>query len=92
MSLTEAAPGLAPAPPRIPEGLLARAVATLDPGYFAWVMASGIVSVGTDLLGYQLLSRVVLGVTVAAFAALAPAYAARLLWSLPTGSPWGRLR
>jgi tellurite resistance protein TehA-like permease len=63
-----------------PSGLFGRAIATLDPGYFAWVMASGIVSVGTDLLGYRLLSQVVLGVTEAAFAALTLAYLARVVW------------
>ncbi|HUD18706.1 MAG TPA: tellurite resistance/C4-dicarboxylate transporter family protein [Acidimicrobiales bacterium] len=57
-----------------------RALATLDPGYFAWVMASGIVSVGTDLAGEPLLSRVVLGVTIVAFVLLVPAYTARMLW------------
>ena len=57
-----------------------RAIATLDPGYFAWVMATGIVSIGTDLLGDHLISQVVLGVTVAAFVGLVLAYAARLLW------------
>ena len=61
----------------VPDGLVPRAIATLDPGYFAWVMATGIVSIGTDLLGDQLLSQVILGVTVAAFAALVLAYAAR---------------
>jgi tellurite resistance protein TehA-like permease len=64
----------------LPSGLLGRALATLDPGYFAWVMASGIVSVGTDLLGYPLLSRIVLAVTVVAFVALAFAYVARVVW------------
>jgi len=79
----------APAPPAatsarsVPGGRFARALATLDPGYFAWVMASGIVSVGTDLLGYHLLSQVVLGVTVAAFVILTLAYAARLIWYRP---------
>jgi tellurite resistance protein TehA-like permease len=67
----------------VPEGLVRRAVATLDPGYFAWVMATGIVSVGTDLLGDHLLSQVVLGVTVAAFVGLALAYAARLVFFAP---------
>ena len=65
---------------RPPDGLLARAVATLDPGYFAWVMASGIVSVGTDLLGDGVISRVVLGVTIFAFALLVLAYLARLVF------------
>ncbi|MDA8354893.1 MAG: tellurite resistance/C4-dicarboxylate transporter family protein [Actinomycetota bacterium] len=61
----------------VPGGMVRRNLATLDPGYFAWVMATGIVSIGADLLGYQLLSQVILGVTVAAFVALVLAYAAR---------------
>lgn len=75
--------GEAPAPPAVPKGLLPRALATLDPGYFAWVMASGIVSVGTWLLGYKLLSDVTLWVGVAAFCTLVLAYAARALWWWP---------
>jgi tellurite resistance protein TehA-like permease len=69
-------------PLRVPDGLLGRAIATLDPGYFAWVMATGIVSIGTDLLGYRLVSRVVFGVAVAAFVGLVVAYLARffLYW------------
>ena len=67
----------------VPEGMVRRAIATLDPGYFAWVMATGIVSVGTDLLGDHLLSKVVLGVTVAAFVGLALAYTARLVFFAP---------
>jgi tellurite resistance protein TehA-like permease len=63
----------------VPAGLVRRALATLDPGYFAWVMASGIVSVGTDLAGEAVLSRVVLGVTIGAFVLLVVAYTARLL-------------
>jgi tellurite resistance protein TehA-like permease len=66
--------------PPLPAGLLARAIATLDPGYFAVVMASGIVSIGTSLLGFQTLSRVTLAVTVAAFIVLTFAYAARAVW------------
>lgn len=83
--LAPATPGTtAPSPPvPVPSGMLARALATLDPGYFAWVMASGIVSVGTDLLGYPVLSRVVLGVTVAAFCGLALAYIARAILYTP---------
>ncbi|HMK96063.1 MAG TPA: tellurite resistance/C4-dicarboxylate transporter family protein [Acidimicrobiales bacterium] len=71
------------APLRPPQGLLGRALATLDPGYFAWVMASGIVSVGTSLLGYAVLSRVVLGITIAAFVVLAAAYLARVVLYWP---------
>jgi len=67
----------------VPESLVRRAIATLDPGYFAWVMATGIVSVGADLLGDHLLSEVILGVTVAAFVGLALAYAARLVFFAP---------
>ena len=67
----------------VPGGLVRRAIATLDPGYFAWVMATGIISVGTDLLGEHLLSQVVLGVAVAAFVGLALAYAARLVFFAP---------
>jgi tellurite resistance protein TehA-like permease len=78
----------APAPgrdvPPAPAGPLARSVATLDPGYFALVMASGIVSIGTSLLGYQTLSRVTLAVTVAAFVVLSFAYAARAVWFWPS--------
>lgn len=75
------APG-AQSPARLPDGLVGRALATLDPGWFAWVMASGIVSIGTFLLGYPVLSDVVFGVTVAAFIGLAVAYLARvaLFW------------
>lgn len=43
------------------------AVEGLTPGYFALVMASGIVSVGLALEGFDLLSRVLLGVCVTAF-------------------------
>ena len=64
----------------VPDRLVCRAIATLDPGYFAWVMATGIITIGTDLLGYQLLSQILLGVTVAAFVALVLAYAARFAW------------
>lgn len=54
-------------------------VATLDPGYFAWVMASGIVSVGALLLDQRLLSDVVLVVTCVAFVVLVLAYGARAI-------------
>jgi tellurite resistance protein TehA-like permease len=62
---------------------VARSLATLDPGYFAWVMATGIVSIGASLVGYQLLSRVILGVTIAAFVGLVIAYTARFVWFRP---------
>ena len=75
--------GTASGVPPLPAGTLSRAVANLDPGYFAWVMATGIISVGTRLLGYPLISRVVLGVTIVAFVTLALAYTARVVWFRP---------
>jgi len=62
----------------VPDGMIRRALATLDPGYFALVMASGIVSVGTDLTGYPVLSEIVLWFTMVAFVTLALAYVARI--------------
>ncbi|MBO0894530.1 MAG: hypothetical protein J2O39_09140, partial [Acidimicrobiales bacterium] len=63
--------------------MIRRNLATLDPGYFAWVMGSGIVSVGAKLFGFVLLSRVVFGVAAAAYVILVVAYTLRivLLWS-----------
>jgi len=49
---------------------LARAVESLTPGYFALVMASGIISVGMHLEGFQVLSTVLLIVCGAAFVTL----------------------
>jgi tellurite resistance protein TehA-like permease len=46
------------------------AVESLTPGYFALVMASGIVSVGLHLEGHELLSTVLLGVCATAFVVL----------------------
>jgi tellurite resistance protein TehA-like permease len=60
--------------------LLRRALATLDPGYFAVVMATGIISIGAGLVGDAGLSQVLLGVTIAAFVILSLAYLARLVW------------
>lgn len=47
-----------------------RAVEGLTPGYFALVMASGIISVGLELEGFRLLSLLLLGACVAAFVVL----------------------
>ncbi|TAN28764.1 MAG: tellurite resistance protein permease [Actinomycetota bacterium] len=66
-----------------PPGMLRRTIATLDPGYFALVMGSGIVSVGTDLLGFALISRIILAVTIVGFAVLLTAYLARAIWFWP---------
>lgn len=46
------------------------AVETLTPGYFALVMASGIISIGLHLRGYETLSVVLLVVCAAAFVVL----------------------
>jgi tellurite resistance protein TehA-like permease len=64
----------------LPAGRIRRGLATLDPGYFALVMATGIVSIGADLEGYPTLSQVIFGITVVAFVILVLAYAARLVW------------
>lgn len=55
-------------------------LATFDPGYFAAVMATGIVSIGTQLLGFTVLSRVLLAFTIVAFVVLAAAYIVRGAW------------
>lgn len=61
-------------------GRLALAVEGLTPGYFALVMATGIVSVGLALEGFSVLSRVLLGVCVLAFLTLLTLTAIRFLW------------
>jgi tellurite resistance protein TehA-like permease len=52
-------------------------VATLDPIWFAWVMATGIVSVGAEELGFHALSLVALVVTTIVYAVLLAAYLVR---------------
>lgn len=56
-----------------------RAVAELNPGYAALVMATGIVSTGLHLFGWGTLSDILLTVAVAAFAVLLVAYVWRLI-------------
>ena len=51
-------------------GRVRRSVRGLAPGYFAFVMASGIISVGLLLEGFDALSVVLLGVCAASFAVL----------------------
>lgn len=46
-------------------------IATLFPGYFALVMATGIIATGAQLLGVRLLAEVLYGLAVAAFCVLA---------------------
>ena len=61
----------------LPASRLGRWLATLDPGYFAAVMATGIVSISAGLLGQSVLSEVLLWCTIAAFVILLAAYGAR---------------
>jgi tellurite resistance protein TehA-like permease len=59
-------------------GRAADAVRDLDPGYFAFVMATGIISTGAFLLGPSWLSRVLLAAASAGLVVLAAALAMRL--------------
>jgi tellurite resistance protein TehA-like permease len=60
-------------------GRAARAVRELHPGYFAFVMATGIISTGTFSLGPSWLSSALLVVAAAGLVVLGSALAARLL-------------
>ena len=59
---------------------MCRAVQTLTPGYFALVMASGILSIGTHLEGFTRLSQLMLGACVAAFVVLSLLTILRFAW------------
>jgi len=63
----------------LPVGRVGAWLATFDPGYFAAMMATGIVSVGADLLGFPAVSRVLLICTIIAFLVLGAAYVARAI-------------
>jgi tellurite resistance protein TehA-like permease len=63
-----------------PAGPVAAAVRDLHPAYFAFVMASGIISTGTFLLGPSWLSRAMLVVACAGLAVLGVALLARLIF------------
>ena len=60
-------------------GRTATAIRDLHPGYFALVMATGIVSVGTYLLGPSWLSRVLLVIASAGLVVLSAALVIRLI-------------
>jgi tellurite resistance protein TehA-like permease len=62
-----------------PTGRLAEAVASLFPGYFALVMATGIVSIAGHLLGWPRLARALLYLNLPAYATLVALTAARLI-------------
>jgi tellurite resistance protein TehA-like permease len=51
-------------------GRLEQAVESLTPGYFALVMATGIISVGMSLEGFDVISGTLLGICVTAFVVL----------------------
>ncbi len=59
-------------------GRAATAIRDLHPGYFAFVMATGIISIGTFLLGPSWLSRVLLAVASIGLVVLSAALATRL--------------
>lgn len=66
-------------PEPLPAGRAAAWIATLHPGYFALVMATGIVSIGCRLLGHLLLAEVLLIATVIGFIVLLACYLWRAL-------------
>ena len=65
------------------DGRAAAAVRDLHPGYFAYVMATGIISTGTFLLGPSWLSLALLAAASAGLLVLASALAARLAFFRP---------
>jgi tellurite resistance protein TehA-like permease len=62
---------------------LSEQVATLFPGYFALVMATGIISIACFLLEMEYLAWALLALNVAAYAVLWALYLARLWWHWP---------
>lgn len=63
-----------------PPNALLRAAADLFPGYFALVMATGIISIACFLLGMQTISLVLLGIDVVAYIVLGVLLLVRLLF------------
>jgi len=66
-----------------PPGRLTTAIADLFPGYFALVMATGIVSIAAFLLGMAPIAYGLLYVNVAAYAVLCVLLVLRLMWFFP---------
>ena len=66
-----------------PQNALLRAAADLFPGYFALVMATGIISIACFLLGMQTISLVLLVVDIVAYFVLCLLLLLRLLLFLP---------
>ncbi|HLT48328.1 MAG TPA: tellurite resistance/C4-dicarboxylate transporter family protein [Rubricoccaceae bacterium] len=71
-----------PEPPRLSRRIKS-GIADLFPGYFALVMATGIVSVAAEVMGMPAVARALLAVNVAAYAVLGLMLAARLVGHLP---------
>jgi tellurite resistance protein TehA-like permease len=69
-----------------PLGRTAAAIERLNPGYFAFVMATGIISTGTFLLGPSWLSRVLLVVASVGLVVLGTALVIRLIMFRPSVS------
>lgn len=63
----------------LPTGRVRLWLATFDPGYFAAVMATGIVCIGARLLGHPVIAEALLYCTVLAFVFLGAAYLARAI-------------
>ncbi len=61
----------------LPRGRVGSWLATMDPGYFAAVMATGIVGISAGLAGWPLLAAALLWCTVVLFVVLLGAYVAR---------------
>jgi len=61
-----------------PTRRIADAIANLFPGYFALVMATGIVSIAAHLRGFEWVARALLGLNVAAYATLGVLLLARV--------------
>ncbi|TAM66833.1 MAG: hypothetical protein EPN48_14145 [Microbacteriaceae bacterium] len=74
-TLSTASGVAAPAPE--PRGRVAAWLENLEPGYFALVMATGIVSIGLSVLGFALLGDILLICTAIGFVVLGCAYIAR---------------
>ncbi len=67
-----------------PAGRAARAIRELDPGYFAYVMATGIISSSAFSLGPSWLSRALLAAALAGLVVLGAALVIRLLYYRPS--------
>ena len=65
---------------RVPPGLLRRAARGLSPAYFALVMATGIVSVESELLGLHRAAVLLFAINVVAFAAIVLLTVLRATW------------